>query len=211
MEQSGKRKNTRFHCLQLIRRFAKEGELLCRICSKSNNARRVYRTSTDAIDHAIRHLGEPLYHCRHCSVWKTCRQNMYHHVRTAHRMPANDAVIDYSDKYADDILRMLEKCFDRSRDGGDFDKIDGISKTKKKTDFAVKKSGHMRSHLKNRKQGFRSRSQGNNFGYFELPHKIEAIGKSKLVYKPCILYKCQNCLMTSRYKSLVRNHMRKIH
>lgn len=115
------KKAIKTQCEALIHQFSKMGELVCRLCSQRITVRE--GTADDdkiktwrAIDHALQHMETFFYQCRHCSSWQITRLDMLIHARNIHGGSVGDYLyIDHTYKYVDEILKMLDDCFERRK------------------------------------------------------------------------------------------------
>lgn len=163
-----------------------------------------------AIDHATRHLDKPLYQCRQCSKWKTYRLHIAAHIWQVHHHSIVDAFTDHSLEYTDEILRMLDNCYDTDKE------IDGIDLKKiRASGWRKKMKRKQRSFQQNVRHTYnlRSRSandlkEGEKTGlYTKLRKEIKMTAGKKLIYNDGALYKCCYCSKVSRHRALVYHHM----
>lgn len=106
----------RLHLHRLIRMSKEIGRILCRLCGTElkGRTREVIVGNHVILNHAMMHLSEPAFRCRHCLAEFSTHARTRSHIKKTHRIAVAGKIEDRSDDFHAEILDTLTKCYDSS-------------------------------------------------------------------------------------------------
>lgn len=116
---SDKKKQRYAYIRQLLEKYSSNGKIECQICLRKIPSRRSdcndsRKTHVEwAATHPYMHFNEDLFECQRCGKKKAMLYNIQQHIRRDHKAKfSGPLVIDRTDDYHAEIMKIYSECFD---------------------------------------------------------------------------------------------------